>query len=258
MSGFTALVLAGSRGGADPAAAYAGVAHKGLIVLAGQTLLARVLQALDAAGASRIAVAADDPQIVAALGEIRTRATLERLAPAAGPSLTVGQAAETLGTPLLVTTVDHALLQAEWVSRFLTDVPPDADVAVLVAPETVVKAAAPGTQRTYLKFRDGRYSGCNLFLLRNERALGAVELWRRVERHRKQPWKIALLLGPGMLARYALGLLSLDAAVTSLGHKAHARAAAVRTPYGLAAVDVDKPADLDLVRELVERARPAR
>jgi hypothetical protein len=117
----------------------------------------------------------------------------------------------------------------------------------------VVRAAAPQTRRTYLKVRDGAYSGCNLFLLRNERALGAVRLWRRVEDHRKQPWKIALLLGPWMLVRYALGLLTLDDAVACLGRKAHAHACAVRTPFGLAAVDVDKPADLDLVREIMER-----
>ena len=257
MNTFTALVLAGSRGGEDPAAAYAGVAHKGLIVLDGETLLSRVLKALDAAGAVRIAVATDAPEVQAALAGISVGARVERLPAAVGPSLTVSQAAEALGTPLLITTVDHALLEPAWVRQFLEAVPAEADVAVLVAPEAVVRAAAPQTQRTYLKFRDGRYSGCNLFLLRNERALGAVGLWRRVEAHRKQPWKIALLLGPGMLVRYALGRLTLDAAVASLGRKAHARACAVRTPFGLAAVDVDKPADLDLVREMVQRAPPA-
>ena len=46
--------------------------------------------------------------------------------------------------------------------------------------------------------------------------------------------------------------LTLDDAVQRLGRKAGVEAAAVRTPYGLAAVDVDKPADLDLVRRLVE------
>ena len=252
MSGFTALVLAGSRGGQDPAAAYAGVSHKGLIVLAGRTLLERVVGALDAAGADRIAVAADDPQVEAALAALRPAARLERLAPAAGPSLTVANALDALGAPLLVTTVDHALLDPEWVRRFLADVPDDADVAVLLAPEAAVRAAAPQTKRTYLKFRDGRYSGCNLFLLRTGRARAAVELWRTVERHRKQPWKIALILGPGMLLRYLLGRLTLDQAVERLGRRAGARAAAVRTPFGLAAVDVDKPSDLDLVRALVE------
>ncbi len=248
---FTALVLAGSRGGEDPAAAYAGVAHKGLIELAGETLLARVVSALDSAGAERIAVAADDRELVAALDQLHPKAALQRLGVAAGPSQTVAAAAGALGTPLLVTTVDHALLQADWVRTFLADTPADADVAVLVAPEAAVRAAAPDSRRTWLKFRDGRFSGCNLFLLRNDRALGAVRLWRRVEALRKQPWRIALMLGPGMLIRYALGRLTLDAAVKRLGELAGCRAWAVRTPFGLAAVDVDKPADLDLVRRLV-------
>jgi molybdopterin-guanine dinucleotide biosynthesis protein A len=251
LSGFTAVVLAGARPGTDPVAAYAGVSHKGLIELGGRTLLQRVVAALDGAGASRIAVAADDPALLAALPDLHTAAALERLETAAGPSQTVGHALEALGAPLLVTTVDHALLQPEWVRRFLDDAPADADVAVLLAPEAAVKAAAPQTQRTYLRFADGRYSGCNLFLLRTERAKAAVALWRTVERHRKRPWKIALLLGPGMLLRYALGRLTLDQAVEQLGRRAGLRAAAVRTPFGLAAVDVDKPADLDLVRTLI-------
>jgi hypothetical protein len=77
-----------------------------------------------------------------------------------------------------------------------------------------------------------------------------VELWRTVERHRKQPWKIAGVLGIDMLAQYLAGRLSLEEAVARLGAKAGVRAAAVRSAYGLAAVDVDKPADLDLVRRI--------
>jgi GTP:adenosylcobinamide-phosphate guanylyltransferase len=247
LTGFTALVLAGSRGGIDPVAAYAGVSHKGLIRLGGETLLARVLRALRTAGAMRIAVSTNDEDLTAQLG-----ANAERIASTASPSLSVREAAHALGTPLLVTTVDHALLQPEWVRQFIDNAPAGADIAVLLAPEAVVHAAAPQTKRTYLKFRDGRYSSCNLFLLNTPRALAAVDLWRRVEAHRKQPWRVALLLGPRMLLGYALGLLTLDAAVALIGRRAGVKAAAVRTPYGLAAVDVDKPADLDLVRGIVE------
>jgi hypothetical protein len=38
-----------------------------------------------------------------------------------------------------------------------------------------------------------------------------------------------------------------------LGEQAGVRVAAVTSPFGLAAVDVDKPADLDLVRKLVDQ-----
>ena len=254
MSGFTALVLAGVRPGCDPVAAYAEVQHKGLIRLEGRSLLQRVLGALEAAGASRILVSTSCNAVAQALGGLGLSIPVERIASAESPSLSVAQGAEAAGTPLLVTTVDHALLQAEWVRRFLADAPADADLCALIAPEATVEAATPGVRRTWLKFRDGRYSACNLFLLRTPDALSAVRLWRTVEAYRKQPWRIAAIIGPGMLLGYALGLVSLDGAVRMLGRKAGMKAAAVRTPFGLAAVDVDKPADLDLVRRIVGEA----
>jgi len=249
---FQALVLAGSRGGVDPVADYAGVSHKGLIVLAGQTLLTRVLMALDQAGARRIGVSTNDKALEAALMTQAVKATVTALPSAAGPSQSVHEGAAAMGTPLLVTTVDHALLRPEWVSDFIADASGDADIAILLAPEALVRAAAPTTQRTYLAFRDGRYSGCNLFLLKTDRALQAIDLWRKVEQHRKQPWKIAALLGPLMLGRYLLGLMTLDETVGRIGALAGVKAVAIRARHGLAAVDVDKPSDLDLVRSLVE------
>jgi len=247
VSGFNALVLAGSRGGAESVADYAGVPHKALIRLEGQTLLARVVGALKAAGAARVAVVSSHPDVrveAALLG-------LEALDEAAGPSLSVKAAAERLGTPLLVTTADHALLDPVWVERFLADVPAGVDVAALVAARATVEAAAPGTKRTWLKLADGHWSGCNLFYLANDRALAVVDLWRRVEAERKRPWKMARILGFGMLLRYVTGQLALSAAAARLGKLAGVCAAVVETPYGLASVDVDKPADLDLVRRIV-------
>ena len=248
MTAFNALILAGSRGGVDPVADYAGVSQKGLIPLQGRTLLTRVVEAVAAAGATRIGVSSDDPGIRHALEGLPA----EALPPAPGPSQSVRLGAEALGTPLLVTTVDHALLRPEWIGRFLADVPAGADVAALVARRDVVEAAAPGTTRTYLRFADGEWSGCNLFYLANPRALGVVDLWRRVEAERKKPWRIAGLLGVGTLLSYATGRLTLDRAGRRLGELADVRAAVVPSPFGLAAVDVDKPADLDLVRRLVE------
>ncbi|KRA74955.1 cobalamin biosynthesis protein CobY [Caulobacter sp. Root656] len=252
MAPFQALVLAGSRGGVDPVAAYAGVSQKGLIVLGGRTLLTRVLDALDKAGAERIGVSTNDAALEAAVAGQATRAALSRLPSAAGPSQSVHDGAQAMGTPLLVTTVDHALLQAEWVSDFMADTPADADIAILLGEEALVQAAAPTTKRTYLAFRDGRYSGCNLFYLKTPTSLRAIDLWRTVEKHRKQPWKIAALFGPVTLVRYLLGQMTLDEMVARIGRLAGVKAAAVRARHGLAAVDVDKPADLDLVRSLVE------
>jgi hypothetical protein len=144
------------------------------------------------------------------------------------------------------------LLQAEWVAQFLADAPADADVCVLLARREVVEAAAPGTQRTYLKFAEAEWSGCNLFLLRTPRGLAVIQLWRSIEADRKRPWRIIRRLGPITLLRYLAGRLTLAEALQRLGRLCDARLAAVASPFGLAAVDVDKPADLDLVRRLAE------
>ena len=106
------------------------------------------------------------------------------------------------------------------------------------------------TQRTWLKLADGDWSGCNLFYLANARSVSVVDLWRRVEAERKRPWRQAWILGPGMLLSLLLGRLTLTAAAARLGQLAGVTAAIVQTPFGLASVDVDKPADLDLVRSI--------
>jgi GTP:adenosylcobinamide-phosphate guanylyltransferase len=241
-----ALILAGSRGGIDPVAAYAGVTHKALIELGGETLLARVARALDEAGCTAT-VSTSDPEVAAEAGRLGCRV----LPAAPGPSASVGQAVQALGTPLLVTTADHALLEAEWVRRFVAETPPDADVAVLLARREVIEAALPGTRRTYLRFADGDWSGCNLFHLATPRAAGAIDLWRLVEADRKRPWRIVRRFGPRTLLSYLLGRLTLARAVARLGALAGVRAAVVASPAGLAAVDVDKPADLDAVRAVL-------
>ena len=143
MSGFTALVLAGSRGGSDPVADYAGVAHKALIPIEGEAMILRVIAALRQAGAGRIAVSTDHPEVVV----VATAAGVDCLAPAAQPSLSVLSAFQVLGAPLLVTTADHALLRPEWITQFMTDTSPDADLSLLLAERAEVEAAAPGTRR---------------------------------------------------------------------------------------------------------------
>ena len=249
MTPVRALVLAGARPGVDPLAAYAGVAQKPLIPIAGTPMLARVVIALKSAGISRIAVSTADPQVA----ELARTLGCEVLAAEAGPSLSTLAGVEALGTPVLVTTADHALLRPEWVSRFIADAPAWADISVLLAERAQVEAAAPGVRRTYLRFADGDWSGCNLFLARTEAALGAIRLWATLEADRKQPWRIVRRLGPLTLLRYLTRRLTLQEAITRLSALSGAKAAATPSPYGLAAIDVDKPADLDLVRRLTGR-----
>lgn len=250
MTGVSALILAGSRPGApDPLAVAEGVSHKALLPIDGQPMLARVVTALREAGITRIAVSANDPAVMV----LSQTLGCEVLTTGTGPSASVAIALETLGTPMLVTTADHALLQANWVRDFLSDTPETSDVAILLARRDAIEAALPGSRRTYLRFADGQWSGCNLFLLATDRAAAAIETWKMVEADRKRPWRIAARLGLGMLASYALGRLTLSEAIAQLGRKIGISASLVAARDGLAAVDVDKVQDLVDVRALLER-----
>jgi hypothetical protein len=210
-------------------------------------MLERVVVALRAAGADRIAVSANAPAVRAEA----LRLGVEPIDAATGPSLSTLHGLHALGAPLLVTTADHALLRPEWITDFLTDTPEDADVAALLARQDIIARDAPPTRRTYLRFADGAWSGCNLFALRNARAEAAVRLWMLVEQDRKRPWRIVRRLGPAMLLRYVMGRLTLADALARLGAVAGVRAVAVAAHHGLAAVDVDKPDDLDLVAAIL-------
>ena len=258
MGALTALVLAGTRAGGDPLARRAGVSHKALIDVGGRTMIERVVGALDALpDLRRIVVAIERPEIVASLDGLRAAGARRPLAfvhASTGPSASVAAALAAEGTPLLVTTADHPLLRPEWIRRFLADAPAAADAVVSLARRANVEAAAPGTRRTWLRFADGAFSGCNLLLLARPAAAGAVEFWRGLEAERRRPVRMMRRLGFGFALRYGLGRLALGEALARLAALSGAQVAAVEMPDGRAAIDVDKPEDLELVRRLLAAA----
>lgn len=251
----TAVVLAGTRPGGDPLALHAGVTHKALIDVGGQPMLSRVLAALAAVPAiTRIVVVIDDASVLARMPDCGK--PVEAMAAGEGPSASVAAALALLGAPLLVTTADHALLQSQWVEEFLAADVGDADACLAVARRADVLCAAPASQRTWWRLADDHYSGCNLFVLRTPAAAGVVQLWQRLEAQRKRPVAQLRLLGFWSVLRYRFGSLSLAQALARLSRVSGARVAPVVLRDGRAAIDVDKPADLVLVRQLAAGTTP--
>lgn len=252
------LVLAGSRGGVDAVARTAGVESKVFAPVAGVPMLERVVatlrQALPQAPITVAMGPSEWPDSRALIDRLRHGGDLEVMVPAASPARTVAAALPDDGRALLVVTADHALLTTAMVHHFLAAIPADTNAAVAVATRATIAAAYPDTRRTYWRFSDRHVSGCNLFLLAGGDALGVVEFWMALERDRKRPWAMVRRLGPLTLARFALGMLRLDQALTRLGRRTGARLAAVDMPFAEAAMDVDRSSDLVLAsRILAER-----
>lgn len=253
--GVTALVLAGQRRGTDPMAAAAGLSHKALLPVAGVPMLLRVVAALRGApGVGRIVVSVEAPGTTLR-GLEGLKGVILREA-AASPARSAAAAFGEFGAPVLVTTADHALLTPAMVGHFLAAAPAGAAAVAGLARRETVLAEFPGTRRTWLRFRDGDVSGCNLFLLATPEAAGALRFWQDLEGRRKRPLAMAWMIGPATLLRHALGRLTLRGALDALEVRCGARLAAVDMPFGAAAVDVDNPEDLRLVEERL-RGEPA-
>jgi len=169
-------------------------------------------------------------------------------------SSSVVAAVEHLGfaRPVLVTTADHALLTPEMVAHFCAAaIASGADVAAGLESADILLDAYPDARRTFIRFADGRYSGCNLFALVNPRAMRAVEFWRRIERERKKPWRLARAFGWRLLLAYLFGIFTLDRAMAEASRVVGIRVAAVAMPFTDAAIDVDKPEDLEAVERIL-------
>ncbi len=258
VSELQAIVLAGSRASGDPVAQHAGVSHKALVPVAGTPMIGRVVAALRESGlVTRIAVVIEDAALLGAvpgLGELIDDGIVLPVDSAATPSLSAAKAVAALGAryPVLLTTADHALLTADMVREFVVQAAADgADVVAALADRQTIVNAYPDTRRTYLRFRDGLYSGCNLFFLATPASDNALAFWRRVEENRKSPWRIAGAVGVGTAVLYVLGALRRDQALARLSRAMGATGKTTVLPFAEAAIDVDKPEDLRLVERIV-------
>jgi GTP:adenosylcobinamide-phosphate guanylyltransferase len=251
---WTALVLSAGRPN-DPLALAEGVPNKTLIDLCGKPVLQRVIDALHAApSTSRIVVAIEDASL---LDAITPRPEAARAAESVVATVTSGL--EQLGPPLLIVTGDHGLLTADMVEEFLAGVlEKGASASVGLASEAVIQGAYPDVRRTYLKFAEGGFSGCNLFALARPDAADALGFWQEIDRNRKNPLKLIRSVDIKAVALYAMGKLGLDDAMARLSKKLGVPVAAIQMSEAEAAIDVDKPDDLILVREIIEARQPRR
>ncbi len=248
----TAIVLAGSRPGGDALAKAHGTPLKALIPVAGEPMVKRPVQALLACTqVGRIRVLTQQPDRLEPVLQSDERVAVEQSGSTIAATLEAFCFDGSVEWPLLVTTADHALLTSDMVDDFLSRAS-GADIAIGLVEKRALMKRLPQSERTWLKFRGGSYSGANLFLLGSPKVLPALELWRSVEQDRKRTWRLLWMLGPATFAGAALRLRTLHHTVDRIGRKLGLNTRAIELTDPLAAVDVDKPADHALVEAILE------
>jgi GTP:adenosylcobinamide-phosphate guanylyltransferase len=249
---WTAIVLAGSRPGPDAFAQSHGTDLKALIPVGGVAMVARPVAALlGAPEIGAVRVLAQQPERIAAVMPKDRRLSVETSGATIAATIEAILRDSHTRFPLLVTTADHALLDAGMVADFCAQAA-GADLAIGLVERRALDARLPQTRRTWIKFRGGSYSGANLFAFGSRDAASAVALWRSVEQDRKKGWRMIAALGPTLLLGSVLRLLTLDQSLARVGAKLGLSIRKVELANPLAAVDVDKPADHELVSAIIE------
>lgn len=260
-----AILLAGDRGPSDPVAEAAGVARKALAHVAGEPMLARAIRTLQQCGAvERILVVANschelkaDP----AVHEVAEDGNVEFLEGAGSPAASILKILEpyTGLFPVLIATADNPLLSPQVVADFVArSGETDCDATLAVAPMAAVKKRFPGVSRTFIRLRGEGYSGCNLFCLKNEKALAAVQFWTEIEKNRKRALRFVAAFGLGTLFRVLFRTIGLEAAVERASRVIGIDARPLVLDAAEASMDVDKPEHLVMVEAyLAEQAEQA-
>jgi hypothetical protein len=225
-----------------------------LVSVAGRAAVVRAIDALRASGWVAGGILCGPERSVVdhseTLQDLLSAGDYRWLAPQPGPAASALSALSCLARPVLLTTGDHALLSAATVADFCRTAQAQADDAVVgVVPYRLVEAAYPNARRTVYRFKDGEYCGSNLFAVLSDRGDLAPRFWRRLEKERKRPWRIARGLGWGVMLRYLTRRLSLPEALGVVSERAGCRIGYVVVNDCDAAVDIDTSADWRIAEE---------
>ena len=262
----TGLVMAASRRGpTDSVAQLQNKSHKCLVEIAGTVMLQRVVGTmLDSGCFSKVAISIEDesvvrqvPQIAAWIDTGDVVVTPSRGNLAGSVLAAVEHLANPL--PLVITTGDNALHTPELIRDFVNaflNAPHDA--AVGFTSETVVQQMFPDSGLAYHRIKDGGWSACNLFGLRNEASLITAHIFEGGGQFGKKHLRILKAFGVMPFILYKLKAATLDELIGRIARNLGITATAVNLPYPFGPIDVDNPISFALSEQtLIQRESTA-
>ncbi len=158
----------------------------------------------------------------------------------------------------LVLTADIPLITALAISNFLELCQSQAaDFYYPIVPQRAAELEYPGIKRTYVRLREGVFTGGNLCLINAARLDDCAGVAQELVNLRKSPLAIAGKLGYGFIIKFLLAnflrlpLLGIPEAEERISNLLGVRGVAIVTAYPEIGLDVDKPSDLELVSRVI-------
>lgn len=112
----------------------------------------------------------------------------------------------------------------------------------------------PGMERTYVRLKDGTFTGGNIFFFSPHVIPICQEPVKKFIHHRKNPLKLTRLLGLSFLLKMVVGRLSLEEIRQRMDRILGIRGVPIISRHPVIGFDIDKPSDLKIVGQyLMER-----
>lgn len=247
---YDAIVLAGGKMKTD-----VGFQPKALVEIAGKPMIFYVLDALlQQERIDRIFVAGPvKPLTTLSLPDkVKVVPGGERIM----DSVNSGVAALGHQRKTVLATVDTPLISSLAITDFLQRSEKlEADFYYSVIEKENYERRYPNSARTYVKLRDGIFTGGNLFLFSPTIVENCMQVANRLVAERKNPFRLAALFGWGFLLKFATGFLSLEDASKRFSKLSGVSGAVIRSPYAELGFDVDRPEDVAIVESYIKSKR---
>ncbi len=254
---FDVILLAGNRPGIEILSQQAGVSCKALVPIHGKPMLYYPLKTLlERTDVRRIwvlhqDVKAFDNDIILSQMIKDPRIIMHQSGAGISSSVSALLKGEAQ-CPVMLTTGDNVLLSDDMISHFTANTRAH-DVAVAMVESKTLLAQYPESKRTWLKFRDGKYSGANLFWFGNrDKVLPIFKFWQSIEQDRKKGRKIIGAFGIPLLMASMLRIITLPEALKKAGRRFGADVKLIVMPQAEACIDVDKPEDIMLSERIIQ------
>ncbi len=261
---YTIAILAAQRTGIiNPIAEAYGVSHKCLAPICGRPLISWVIDAVAQSRASlvRVAIEADgEAGVEPLLKPLRDKGIpVEFIRSALTLTDSVHACADGIDGPMILTTADNVNLSVEAIEQAAAALADGAEVIFSLASREAVLAArgevaGPHTANVGpYKFRDGRFSNCNLYAFSGPKAVEAAGAFREGGQFSKQRGRLIRAVGLFNVALYLAGFMTLAGAAKRLSKRFGFKIVPVVFADGAQAIDVDNERTYKISEQILLR-----
>ena len=244
---YDAIILAGGEN-SERLSQFSSQSYEAMIEIAGKPMVTFVVDALAATPqVERIFIVGPVKQL--ANCDFPQNVTLVEGGSTIVDTIKLGMEALGHQRKVLVVTADIPLLTPAAIGHFLSQCAEvEVDLYYPIVSKETNNRHFPGNKRTYVRFKDGTYTGGNVFLVNPAIVTHCLLVAGQMIDNRKNPFKLCRLLGWGFVFNFLIGTLSLNKVKERVADLLGITGAVIQSPYPELGIDVDKPSDLELVR----------